>query len=54
MLSLARLHESGQGVEVDRAAALKLYRQALAAGQADAAPAVQRIEAEARTAESAP
>jgi TPR repeat protein len=46
MMALASLHESGQGVAVDRAAALKLYRQALAAGLADAAAAIQRIEAQ--------
>jgi TPR repeat protein len=45
MMALASLHESGQGVAVDRGAALKLYRQALAAGLADAAAAIQRIEA---------
>jgi TPR repeat protein len=46
MASLAQLYESGRGVTVDRSAALTLYRQALAAGDADAALAVQRIEAE--------
>jgi len=40
------LYESGRGVPRDRAAALVLYRKALAAGQTEAAPEVRRIEAE--------
>jgi TPR repeat protein len=43
---LAQLHEGGRGVPADHKVALALYRQALAAGQTDAAAAVRRIEAE--------
>jgi len=45
MISLAQLHESGRGVPADLGAALKLYQRALAAGLADAAAEVQRVEA---------
>jgi TPR repeat protein len=44
MMSLAQLHETGRGVAIDRAASLKLYRQALAAGESEAALALRRIE----------
>ena len=40
MASLAQLYESGRGVPLDRAAALTLYRQALTAGDSNAAAAV--------------
>jgi TPR repeat protein len=46
MASLAQLYEGGRGVSVDRDAALMLYRQASAAGHANAGPEVRRIEAE--------
>jgi hypothetical protein len=51
MVSLAELHESGQGVANDLSAALKLYRQALDAGHSDAGPEVRRIEAQFRSPE---
>jgi TPR repeat protein len=53
MMSLAQLYESGRGVTIDLAAALTLYRQALAAGESEAAPALRRIEAELKSAEYA-
>jgi TPR repeat protein len=44
MRALAELHEKGLGVSRDRAAALTLCRQALAAGDAGAEEAVRRLE----------
>jgi hypothetical protein len=47
------LHETGRGVSNDQAAALTLCRQALAAGCAESAPAIERIEARIRQSASA-
>ena len=45
MTRLAQLHERGQGVRLDRQAALVLYQRAAAAGNEDAKLAVVRMAA---------
>jgi TPR repeat protein len=48
MASLAELYEIGRGVMPDRGIALTLHRKASAAGHAESAPAMKRLESELR------
>jgi hypothetical protein len=53
MMALGKLHESGRGVDSSRHAALALYQRALAAGYAEAAPDVRRLQGALATTEVA-